>query len=392
MKRFASILLVVTLILAFVAGLGYLFALRFEQGDIYPTYSSLRADPMGLKVWFEALERLEQLTVERHLLPWSRSSSRAYADAVMVAAGQSPHQDFLGSEDCNALMDQVTAGGRWILALTTDPNSRVRSRPDPNHPSDPNLLNLRSWQQKIGLGWEQHQALNDPWPSAHPQGDLLDLDSTAMPWPGRLTLAPSDPNWQVLGTCQNNPVMVTRPWGQGSLVVLADSYLLSNEAQIRHRHPELLSYLIGPYTRVLFDETHLGISETGSLVALARRYRLGGLALGLAMTLILFLWSRAGQLNVETASPRRKSTCIQGKDLSQGLESLLQRHIPNRDLLSICIQEYLSTTPNLSPDKRKQIEAQLEQAQRSGLKDAQCVRLYQNTVKILEPIGHKGTL
>ena len=178
--------------------------------------------------------------------------------------------------------------------------------------------------------------------------------------------------------------MVTRPWGRGSLVVLADSYLLSNEAQVRHRHPDLLTALIGPYTRVIFDETHLGISEQGSLMALARRYRLHGLALGLVVTLALFLWSRAGQLTV-VASPRdRESTCIQGKDLGQGLASLLQRHLPNRDLLAICIQEYLNSAPNLSNQQRQQIEVQLEQARNTGLKETQCVKLYQDMVKLVQ--------
>ena len=63
MKRIASSLLVVFLLVLFIAGLGHLFSLRFEQGDMYPPYSSLRADPMGLKVWFEALQRLTPLAV-----------------------------------------------------------------------------------------------------------------------------------------------------------------------------------------------------------------------------------------------------------------------------------------------------------------------------------------
>ena len=41
----------------------HLFQLRFEQGDIYPAYSSLRADPLGTKVFYESLETLPGLSV-----------------------------------------------------------------------------------------------------------------------------------------------------------------------------------------------------------------------------------------------------------------------------------------------------------------------------------------
>ena len=49
MRRHLSSLLIALVLLLFVAGLAKLFGLRFEQGDIYPRYSTLRADPYGTK-------------------------------------------------------------------------------------------------------------------------------------------------------------------------------------------------------------------------------------------------------------------------------------------------------------------------------------------------------
>ena len=39
--------------------------LRFESGDVLPEYSTLRADPMGTKAFYESLENLG-LPVERN--------------------------------------------------------------------------------------------------------------------------------------------------------------------------------------------------------------------------------------------------------------------------------------------------------------------------------------
>jgi hypothetical protein len=39
-----------------------LFELRFERGDVYPAYSSLRADPLGAMAFYESLEKIPGLS------------------------------------------------------------------------------------------------------------------------------------------------------------------------------------------------------------------------------------------------------------------------------------------------------------------------------------------
>src|SRR5690242_4729142 len=41
----------------FAFGLYELFRLRYEVGDVYPEYSSLRSDPLGTMILFESLEK-----------------------------------------------------------------------------------------------------------------------------------------------------------------------------------------------------------------------------------------------------------------------------------------------------------------------------------------------
>src|SRR5438876_11942212 len=51
------------------AGVVKLFLLRFEGGDIYPPYSSLRAGPDGMKALYESLAAIPGATVARNLKP-----------------------------------------------------------------------------------------------------------------------------------------------------------------------------------------------------------------------------------------------------------------------------------------------------------------------------------
>src|SRR5437016_10606990 len=50
---------------AFAFGLFQLFKLRFETGDVYPEYSSLRADPLGTMAFCESLEKIPGVKVRR---------------------------------------------------------------------------------------------------------------------------------------------------------------------------------------------------------------------------------------------------------------------------------------------------------------------------------------
>ena len=71
MKK-ASLLFFLLAFVGFAAGLVHLFHLRFESGDNYPPYSSLRADPLGTKALFESLEPLVE--TRRHLQTLSKLS------------------------------------------------------------------------------------------------------------------------------------------------------------------------------------------------------------------------------------------------------------------------------------------------------------------------------
>jgi len=63
-RHILAALLVLSLA-GFALGVIRLFQMRFDAGDIYPPYSSLRADPLGVKVFYESLQNLPGLSVSR---------------------------------------------------------------------------------------------------------------------------------------------------------------------------------------------------------------------------------------------------------------------------------------------------------------------------------------
>jgi len=64
-KRLFPIVILLGCVAALVLGIVTLFELRFEAGDVYPAYSSLRADPLGAMAFYESLEKIPGLSVRR---------------------------------------------------------------------------------------------------------------------------------------------------------------------------------------------------------------------------------------------------------------------------------------------------------------------------------------
>ena len=109
-------LFLVLLFLFFIAGVSRLFILRFDSGDIYPAYSSLRSDPLGTKALYESLENLDKIAIQRnyqilHALDFEYDTTFFYI-GVSAADGNPV------SEELIEVFDRLTqAGGRLVLSF-----------------------------------------------------------------------------------------------------------------------------------------------------------------------------------------------------------------------------------------------------------------------------------
>ncbi len=146
-----------------------------------------------------------------------------------------------------------------------------------------------------------------------------------------------DKNWR-------NAFGLTNVWqrafGSGTIILLTKGGRLNNKnIATDSAARQLLYQLISQRPSVVFEEAHLGIRESGSIMGLARRYHLQGLILGFLLLAALFVWSRS--VSFPPPRPEEKKPLL-GSDNQSMLAELMARHLKNQ-LISICVQEWNRT-------------------------------------------------
>jgi hypothetical protein len=292
-----------------VGGLIALFHQRFQSSDLYPRYSSLRSDPRGLKILFEGLEQTGALDVERGYHPLGEWHGK---NAAFIVAGVDPYWWLNAEANLQVAEHLARLGNRVVVSL--DEEARPYERAN---------LKEQPLAKQWGLTLE-----------TIPRAGKDDEDEEYRPWP---FFFHAGKEWRVLRMENGHPVIIERTFDAGTVVLMASSWLLTNDAMVEDRQSTLLITLLGGKPRVRFDESHLGIEETGTILALARRFHLQGFLTGLFLIAALFIWRNAGSF-----PPRRDrggSGPAAGRDSLTGLAILLQRHLSEQAVLASCLRE-----------------------------------------------------
>jgi hypothetical protein len=356
----------------FAGGLVRILLWRFEAGDVYPPYSSLRADPLGAMALFESLGTLPGRRSERFLEPTSGLPDGQARCLLLL--GSPP--TLAGSRLELAHLDRfVAAGGRVLIALDARrprrDDAKAGEEPDPSQPAPaakerpeakdeaqpmpPPTVPRSPTEGPSGGGLRV--TLDRHWGYAVRPGvlggslervveatlaDEHEVLPPSLPWRGEVGLSLHDPHWQSLYAADNHPVVAYRRLGQGLVVLAADSYLFSNEGLRQCPQPEFLSWVIGPATHILFDETHFGIQHRRGIMALARQYRLHTCFAALVALALLVVWHGSSRL-APTAPASAAPNTISGRPAHSALRDLLQRHTPPEKLLEHCVEAWART-------------------------------------------------
>src|SRR5262249_27795651 len=115
-------------------------------------------------------------------------------------------------------------------------------------------------------------------------------------WHSGLVATNLNPEWVPIYMRGNDPVVIERRFGKGTVVVATDSYFLSNEAMARDRHTDVAAWFVGPNRNIIFDEAHLGTTNNPGMAALMRAYHLQWFLLSLALVARLFIWKSSFSL------------------------------------------------------------------------------------------------
>jgi hypothetical protein len=354
--RHSLIALLVVVLAGFIFGVIHLFQLRFNAGDIYPAYSSFRTDPLGVKMFYESLERLPGLSVSRFFQ--SSSKLTGNKERVLFIVGVLPRAiDLMPSSDYSALRDFMFQGGRVVICLLPDndfaagfesatPTKSKKSPSQGKTNSDDIVIGSVSFLATNGLTLKTDRLLADNSGSLHSELAEAADDFTDLPrlisWHSGTYFNGLDGQWRTVYRRKNHPVIIERSFGRGSLVLSTDSYLVSNEALRKERHPELLVWFLGGCREILFDETHLGVEEQLGVAALMRRYHLEAGILGLLFLAGLFVWKNSASLVPAPPDDHTDSqgAYVMGKESSAGFASLLRRSVLPSEVVLTSFEEW----------------------------------------------------
>jgi len=159
-----------------------------------------------------------------------------------------------------------------------------------------------------------------------------------LPWHTTAHFVALNPAFKPIYTRGSDVVVAERALGQGSLVLLAEGFLLSNQAQRETRFPELLLWLIGSSERIAFEESHLGVSERRGVMSLLRELRLHGFVLGCCVVALLFAWQRWRPLS-QGSAPRDAAASVAASVADTTLLTLLRRCMTPRQAMQACQNE-----------------------------------------------------
>ncbi len=374
-----------------MAGVFRLFVLRFETGDVYPPYSTLRSDPLGTRAFCDSLENLKSLSVKRNYRPLSEAHS-GRGTTLFYLGARAFKVDSIRPDLAKAFDRFVLSGGRLVISFfPVKEQSRLKKagRLSEKDSSFPKLFNksvsmIDHWGVSIRHD-DKSSFLKDAKRVDRPETKPLPY---SISWHTSLYFHELQEPWRVIYSRNELPVLIERQFGMGSIVLCADSYLFSNEALRKERHPKLLSWLIGKNSGVIFDEAHLGIQKRQGIVSLARKYRLHWPFFVLILLAVLFVWKNSTYF----VPPRDDETSTEGndfifdKDYNEGMISLLRRNISSRKILGVYFREWEKT---LVPGKKAvagqldKVKTVIEKNGSGSSKQDDPVKLYQTIYRIL---------
>lgn len=336
-------------------GLWELFAIRFSAGDVFPPYSSLRADPLGTRALHDSLASLRGLRVDRLHRPLAKLEETGNTTVFWLGAAHDVQPD-------DEWREFVRAGGRLVVGWAPSqfversatnaagpfPWQQARYRKGPLLP--PEARSQEPEDVAFRAAWGVDLSFIElPLPTGEGEARVEPAVRVAeLPLPGALAWHSTvcftnlHEDWRVIYERRGAPVMIERRFGIGTVVISTDSWPASNEALRHDRHPDLLRWWIGGNQRVLFDELHLGVEVSPGMATMLRRYRMHGLAGALAVLALLFLWRSASSFLPRQEVPARQEAghAIEGRDAASGFVNLLRRAIRANDLLKTCFAEW----------------------------------------------------
>ena len=289
----------------------------------YPDYSSLNNSDKGLKAYHDALERLGY-RVARNFQPLPKLAG---SHATVLYAGPSL-QAFRDVDKADLkIFEQLARAGSKVVLLLSSESSML-------NPAAVDLSARKLGKQKSPPG----STLKDRWgvqidfqnfvnPGAH--GPVKTVRSRIVSWTGE---------WHASRFEFGFPLFLERQFGRGSVLLAGNLEAFTNRQLLTNPEGEMLAAIPVGLNAIVFDESHLGVADTGTVAGLARAHHLQWLVLGFVVLAALYIW----RSTVSFVSPPAISSeqTVAGADAYRALSNLLTQSISPKDILTAVAKEW----------------------------------------------------
>lgn len=264
-----------------------------------PPYSTLNTSPDGARLLFDGLRDAGIVHVSRQFQSLSLEHPQ---HSTIFFLGLDPFELLFADAEFMDLIEETASAGNQVVIAVTDREVVDYSSKGPRQLID-------RWGIHFVANKAQH----------------------------RSSIA-ADRHWTHLSDYGDE--VFRRRFGGGSLVLVGQAERLTNKGVATSAaNRQLLTDLVGAQPSAVFEEAHLGVRESGSIVGLARHYGLQGLLAGFILLAGLFVWSRS--VSFPPPLPREEKL-LAGSDTRSMLAELMSRHMKGQ-LITACVTEWNRT-------------------------------------------------
>ncbi|MCD4819215.1 MAG: hypothetical protein K8S23_11045 [Candidatus Cloacimonetes bacterium] len=356
-NNFLQIFLLVIIIVGFFWGIYQLFSYRFQKGDVFPEYSTLRSDEQGCKAYYETLKLLEKVEVEKNFIPINQL--REYHNTTFIFAGltynqiqsfdyykEQTFQNILKNNNIMVLLLNPEIYFTFIDSLSAIIDSTINKNEDKYKFSE--NLGFEILSSKI-----DSLSRNSAKQNSESKEHNREIEKTAfipgiesgddnlpkkIKWESKLYLKVNE-DWKIKYKNMDNPVICELKKDDYSVIIATDSYFLKNTTLRDERETEFLLWLTGSNTKIIIDESHFGMANKHGVSYLLKKYRLFYSVLVLIVLALLFIWKNMYSFLPKTSkfSDNEEKQVI---FVESGTVELLRQNLTPQQLLPICLDEW----------------------------------------------------
>lgn len=294
----------------------------------YPSYSTLNNGDNGTKAYFDALARLGFAPARNFNMLRRLAGSRA---AIFYAGAELWSFRYSDDDDLKQFEQLAERGARVVITLEPEAVAEM-AQEERMHPPHSQLT--RPPEDNLTKRWGIETAYIDRTVPKENREFLARLGVVPVTWRFSSWIGA----WRPSHLRNGSPLFLERTFGQGSIALMANSKLFTNRELLIHPDLDVLASASGGYRSIIFDESHLGLADTGSVVGLATAHDLEWMLLGFLLLAILYVWRSSVSFVPRLSAPVEAS--VSGRDAHLALSHLLMQSVPSGSVLRVAGEEW----------------------------------------------------